>query len=43
MFSYNAVADRKRKMLQISVLLFCEPLFKSVHCPVLAPKTISER
>ncbi len=43
MFRFNAVPDRKRKIMQIAVLLSCEPVFKSVHCPDLAPKLALER
>lgn len=43
MFRFNAVPDRKRKIMQIAALLSCEPVFKSVHCPELASKFAVER
>ena len=43
MFRYDAHPDRKRKLLQILMLISYEPVFKSVHCPAFAPKEQIDR
>ncbi len=43
MFRYDAHPDRKRKLLQIFVLMSYEPVFKPVHCLAFAPVENIER